>query len=57
MPCKTRKLWLVGTWSWKHEMIISAIIDEFGVNLSGITSQNGLFIEKLINEYSKRIEF
>ena len=55
MPCKTRKLWLVG---WKHEMIISglqkkmaapvwAIIDEFGVNLSGIT-QNGLFIEKLI---------
>ena len=45
--------------SWKHEMIISGlqkkiatpvceIIDEFGVNLSGITSQNGLFIEKLI---------
>ena len=44
---------------WKHEMIISglqkkiaapvwAIIDEFSVNLSGITSQNGLFIEKLI---------
>ena len=44
---------------WKHEMIISglqkkmaapvwAIIDEFDVNLSGITSQNGLFIEKLI---------
>ena len=25
-----------------------AIIDEFGVNLSGITSQNGLFIEKPI---------
>ena len=25
-----------------------AIIDEFGVNLSGITSQNGLFIEKSI---------
>ena len=24
------------------------IIDEFGVNLSGITSQNGLFIEKPI---------
>ena len=44
---------------WKHEMIISGlqkkmaapmrvIIDEFGVNLSTITSQNGLFIEKLI---------
>ena len=44
---------------WKHEMIISglqknmappvwAIIDDFGVNLSTITSQNGLFIEKLI---------
>ena len=44
---------------WKHEMIISglqkkmappvwAIIDEFGVHLSAITSQNGLFIEKLI---------
>ena len=44
---------------WKHEMIISglqkkmaapvwAIIDEFGVNLSAITSQDGLFIEKLI---------
>ena len=50
------------TWvmvGWKHEMIISglqkkmtppvwAIIDEFGVHLSAITSQNGLFIEKLI---------
>ena len=44
---------------WKHEKIISglqkkmvapvwAIIDEFGVNLSAITTQNGLFIEKLI---------
>ena len=44
---------------WKHTMIIFglqkkmaapvwAIIDEFGVNLSGITSQNSLFIEKLI---------
>ena len=44
---------------WKHEMITSclqkkmalpvwAIIDEFGVTLSAITSQNGLFIEKVI---------
>ena len=45
--------------SWKHAMIISGlqkkiaapmwtIIYEFGVNLSWITYQNGLFIEKLI---------
>ena len=51
----------------KHEMIISglqkkmaasvwAIIDEFGVNLSAITSQDGHW-ETNINEYSKRIEF
>ena len=44
---------------WKQAMFISGlqknmaalmwvIIDEFGVNLSGITSQNGLFIEKPI---------
>ena len=45
---------------WKHEMIISGlqkkmaapvwaiIYDEFGVILSAITSQDGLFIEKLI---------
>ena len=49
---------------WKQEMIISslqkkmaapmwAIIDEFGVNLSEITSH----WETNINKYSKRIEF
>ena len=53
MTCKTHIM--VG---WKHAKIsglqnkmaapMRAIIDEFGVNISGITSQNGLFIEKLI---------
>ena len=59
MPCKTVSENTQVMVGWKHEMIISglqkkmaapvwAIIDEFGVNLSAITSQDGLFIEKLI---------